>query len=690
MPITLVSRLRAGFSERTARVLVGGVLCAIFFAIPHTTHAARLIVSPASGTFVVGGTFDVSILLDTEGEAVNALDIVLKFPTDKLQVSSPTSGQSIVGVWTGPPDYNNQTGMVKLAGGIPDGINTNNALVTKLTFRARSVGTAVIKIGDESRVLLHDGMGTDALTDANNGVYDFILPPPQGPLVASDTHPEESQWYSSTSAVLRWEAQAVITGYSYVLNNDPVGSPDQISEGLKNGVSYTGLADGRHYFHIRSQRGGVWGGVTHFAVQVDSEPPAEFPVVITPNKRTSSRTPIISFTTTDALSGISHYEYKIIPLNPQAAEEADNPFFIETAEQQIVLPLDIGSYDVVVRAHDIVGNFREVTQRLRVVTPIFEFVNGDGLRVFGTFNISWLWIIILGVFLTVGLAWGGLQARRWHIRIDMRRAARELPENTKTDLDELKKYRDKYGKLAIFILITTSFAFGAWGTEVYAQQTELSPPFVETVSRDISNEEIFYIGGKTNVPNAEVIIYLQNLNTGETRSQIVVSDKINEWFYRHPTFLSSGNYLLWTQSKIGDQFSPPSPQIGLSVRATAIQLGSSRLSFEVLYLLFIIILFCAVVGLVAFILFHTYHGRRKHIVFMKEVREAEESVRRGFAVLRRDIEAEIAAHKKHTQDRQLSPEEQEKEVQLLKDLEWVERRVSKEVWDIERVDRNRQ
>ncbi|MEK0348146.1 MAG: hypothetical protein QQN44_07450, partial [Nitrosopumilus sp.] len=46
--------------------------------------------------FEVGSTFAVSIFLDTEEESINAFDVVLNFPPNRLQLISPSVGKSIV------------------------------------------------------------------------------------------------------------------------------------------------------------------------------------------------------------------------------------------------------------------------------------------------------------------------------------------------------------------------------------------------------------------------------------------------------------------------------------------------------------------------------------------------------------------------------------------------------------------
>ncbi len=57
---------------------------------------ASIYFSPASGTFYVGSTFDVSVFVNTNGNDVNAVRVDLKFDPKKLQVASPTAGKSFI------------------------------------------------------------------------------------------------------------------------------------------------------------------------------------------------------------------------------------------------------------------------------------------------------------------------------------------------------------------------------------------------------------------------------------------------------------------------------------------------------------------------------------------------------------------------------------------------------------------
>ncbi len=658
---------------------------ALFLAMPQLGQAAALLLSPSTGTFTVGSTFDISIILDTQGKSVNALDVDLQFPADRLQLVSPKTSVSVISVWTSQPQFNNQTGRVHLQGGIPRGINLSNALVASLTFRVKSVGSAILRFGDESKVLLNDGLGTDDLSQRGDAVYTLVLPPPAGPIVVSETQPDQSQWYANSTAILRWASEEDVQSYSYILSDDPVNSPDDTPEGLRNSVSYNNLADGTHYFHIKALREGSWGGSTHFSVKVDSTAPALFPIDILPASRTSTRDPVIKFASADSLSGLDRYELKLVALQPSLSDDTtgNQPLFIEVESPYIAPKLNLGDYDVIVRAYDKAGNYREVISRLVVTDKLFSFFDKDGLTLFG-YLVPWLWLIIVLLSIIGGLFLVTHGLKHWHRKLERDQKEKALPLLIKQQLEDLKKYKTKYGTALVLVFAFASLFVSS--KNVFAQQIELAPPYVTTISRNVSNEEIFYIGGKTDNGDTEVVLYTQNLTTGETQSYVVKSDKRGEWFYRHNSFVSAGRYLLWTQAKVGEQLSPPSPQIEMVVGKAAIQFGVSRLSFESLYGLIIAFLLLIIVAFVVYIVILYRKAHRKHHEFTKEFKDVEESVRRGFAVLRRDIQKEIEHIQKMKLSKSLEESEIARERELLKDLEDMERRVGKEIWDVEKLE----
>lgn len=678
------NKTRLPFKPSIALLAMVFVLAGLFGYQPALAASASLSLTPNSGSFVVDSTFEMSVYLDTQGESVNTIELNIKFPPDKLQLVSSSTGKSIIGIWTSQPKYNNQTGTIYLVGGIPGGINVSRGLISTFTFRVRAVGSAVVKF-DTSRVLLNDGLGTEVLTQNYNSIYELTLPPPAGPVVISETHPDQSQWYSNTSASLQWKNEGAEQGFSYVLNDEPVDIPDDISEGTQHNVLYKALSEGRHYFHIRSLRDGVWGGTTHYAINIDPTPPADFKIEIIPDARTTRKQPVFQFATTDAASGLDHYELRVVPLNQAPNEAGNNEFFIEAQSPYISNELGLGNYDVIIRAFDKAGNIREVTQRLEVVNATFKYIGGKGLEFKSLFIIPWWIVWILFAIIILILLWMSRRLEFWHMLLDHKRKHKPLPDHIQQQINELQNYRSKYGKLsAIILAIVVTFMFGP---SVKAASEVLPPPVVTTISNSISDKDIFYIGGQTGVVDAEVVVYLQSLDSSATQSETIKTEKNGEWFYRHDSFLPAGSYLLWTQTKVGDQQSPPSPQITLNVETTAINFGATRISYVTLYLIMVIVLSLIVIGLIIYIIHKFRHGHVKHQTMVREISEAEASVRRGFAVLNRDIQAELEIIKLAKLNQKLSIEGKKREQELLKDLADIEQYLSKEIWDIEEAER---
>lgn len=676
---------------------------------------ASIFLAPAGGTFAIGSTFNVTVAINTGGKAINAFKVKLLFPPDKLQVVSSGTGQSIAGLWIIRPSFSNIDGIVELQGAIPSpGINTDYGVITTLTFRAKSLGQAIIRVDQSSGAYLNDGKGSDANAVLRNGIYNLVLPPPAGPLVVSSSHPDQDKWYNVNDVILEWTIDPGVEGFSYVLNDDPVAVPDNISEGKNAGVTYKSLSDGIHYFHIKAMRGGAWGGVTHYGIKVQTSGPAEFKIDILPGKRTSSKNVTVLFNTTDTLSGLDHYEMKIIPLTSPATKARINakaqiasqekteqislvqtPLFFEVTSPYLLEFSDYGAWDIIVRAYNKAGNYTETTEKLRIVKPFFEFINSTGVNV-GGLALPWFIFWPIAAVIIAALAYLAYHTFRWHVHINLRHQEGALKDRRVSA--KLEELRERFNLLKVLALLLTSgiiiYLLQAAavakagitdGQNLPSAQVQLPPPTANLVSKNINNNELFYVGGRAaSGNNGKVIVYLQNLSTGETYSFETEVSPNGDWFYSHNKFLQSGNYLLWTQLKIGDNVSPPSGQIQMVVSPVAIQLGASRLSYETIYLALMMLFLAIVIGLSGFIIYHFRHGHRKKKNLMKEIKEAEESIKRGFAVLKHDIQAELETIKKIKMAKELSEEEKMKETQLLRDLEEINASIGKEVWDIER------
>lgn len=686
--------------------LIGGAVFSAFLlpggVVVQQETGASLFLSPSGGAFPIGSTFDVSIHLNTNGQFVNAIEVQLKFPANKLQVVSPANApRSFIDIWATPPSYSNKDGTVTFQGGVhKPGINTDNGIISTVTFRVKDTGSASVKILDDSRVYLADGTGTDVLTKTTGAIYQLVLPPPAGPFITSPTHPDQTQWYRENAAVFRWEKDPEISGFSYALSDSPVEDPDSISEGVRTNASYQNISDGVHYFHIKSLRGGNWGGVTHYGVKIDNTAPADFPVIISPNAYTSTRQPLITFSTTDQTSGVDHYELKVLHLNPESPKSDNSPFFIEV-DPPYSEEFNIGKYEVIVRAFDQANNFSEATARLTIANPIFEIIREEGLKIRGTILVPWWIAIIAGLILLLT----GLYVLRAMLVLH-RRASEALDSGAARHPDiaqkmnVLREKQKEYGASdhngSIMRALLLAILVGAWlgifglFQPVYADTLDqkLEPPIVTSFPKTISNDEILYIGGRASAPEAQIVINLQKIDNGNAFTFTANTDSKGAWFFVFPEFLTGGEYQVWTQLKVDQSTSQPSPELRLTVAPAAIRIGKQHISFQELYFILLMIFATAFFAVMAFALYHYSRFRVKRERLFREVREAEESVRRGFALLRRDIQAELSLVRGLKMSKETGAQEKMREERLLRDLEWANTYIGKEVWDIEEAEKN--
>lgn len=363
-------------------------------------EGASLYLSPASGTFFVGSTFDVSVFVNTGDEDINAVEVNLKFDPTELQVASPTAGKSFIEVWVSQPTFSNTKGTMSFIGGLPSpGINTSAGLVSTVTLRAISPGETSILFLDSSKVLRNDPEGTNILTSLGRGVYTILIPPPEGPKVFSPTHPDQNKWYKNNNPTFSWEKEEGVTDFSFSLDQDPTGVPDNISEGDYTSVSYSEVKDGILYFHVKAKKAEVWGGTSHYLVRIDTTPPAAFTPTVEPSPETTERKPLVSFITTDALSGMNYYQLKYIDMTPGREEEVG--FFIEVSSPYRLPSLEIGEYLVVVRAYDVAGNWREGTVEIQIFPLGISFTK-EGIQ-FREITIPW-WIFFVILLIILFLA----------------------------------------------------------------------------------------------------------------------------------------------------------------------------------------------------------------------------------------------------------------------------------------------
>ena len=329
--------------------------------------------SPKTGSFAEGSTFEVPILLNTKGKSINGIEVRINFDKDRLSIVNQTGGTSIIGVWVEPPSYDNTRGTASYVGVVPNGIITDAGLIGTITFKAKSTGRALVSVSLASKILLNDGLGTETILDLARAEYSILAKAPEGVIIYSETHPVQSDWYNNNSPSFSWTKDPGVTGFSLEIDNKPGTVPDNIIDTEETTKSFESLADGLWYLHVKAIKNGIWGTTGQFLVRIDTAPPAEFKpeanylvsaVILT--ERT-----LVSFFTTDNLSGIDHYEVGVIDKNQPATA---SPAFIE-AESPFQVPLvEGGMLEVIVRAVDKAGNVRDASVDVRPPKVVGQFI----------------------------------------------------------------------------------------------------------------------------------------------------------------------------------------------------------------------------------------------------------------------------------------------------------------------------
>jgi len=147
--------------SRTKALFALCLLLALSF--PKSSFADTIFISPLTGTYAVGETFSVRIMVSSPRQSINAISGVLSFPTDRLQVVSVSKIGSVLSLWVQEPTFSNSQGTVTFEGVVPNpGFAESNGRVLGINFKVSGTGPAEIRMKSGS-LLANDGYGTNVL-----------------------------------------------------------------------------------------------------------------------------------------------------------------------------------------------------------------------------------------------------------------------------------------------------------------------------------------------------------------------------------------------------------------------------------------------------------------------------------------------------------------------------------------------
>jgi len=178
-------------TNKIKRYLV--VIALVFIATP--VLAAEISFDTKTNSVTAGQQFQAGVVLNTNGEEINAVEGKIIFPSDLLKLKEIRDANSIISFWVDKPKLESD-GQIAFSGIIPGGYRGPKGLLLTLIFVSKKEGQGTIEL-QNAKTLLNDGNGTEAALSI--APYQFTISQavsaPSAPLVVPpiiDKEPPES------------------------------------------------------------------------------------------------------------------------------------------------------------------------------------------------------------------------------------------------------------------------------------------------------------------------------------------------------------------------------------------------------------------------------------------------------------------------------------------------------------------
>lgn len=116
---------------------------------------------------------------------------------------------------------------------------------------------------------------------ATGGIDAYLVPAggtrPVIDYVTSATNPDPTKWYHNSNPTFSWVTNAytkTILGYSCTLDQSPATVPAETVNTTTAESSYSNVADGVWYFHVRAETSAGWSDTKTLEIQIDTVAPA--------------------------------------------------------------------------------------------------------------------------------------------------------------------------------------------------------------------------------------------------------------------------------------------------------------------------------------------------------------------------------------------------------------------------------
>jgi len=163
------------------KLLSSLIIFFLFFACQVFAQTASFYLSSSKGSYRVGESFSVDVLVEVEGISINAAQATLYFPNDKLKVLGVSKKNSIFTLWVQEPSFSNQKGTITFLGGLPSpGYYGQNGKIISIFFQAKKEGEARVFF-TAGKILANDPVGTDIFSAGREENFTILAGEPIQP-----------------------------------------------------------------------------------------------------------------------------------------------------------------------------------------------------------------------------------------------------------------------------------------------------------------------------------------------------------------------------------------------------------------------------------------------------------------------------------------------------------------------------
>lgn len=447
------------------RLLVA-LLVLFSVAFPSFARAASMSVVPSATSVSTGDIVTVRVTINPSGVAINNAEAVLHFPPGVLQVLSISKASSLFSLWVEEPSFSNSAGTISFNGGVPNPGVSSPGTAFSVSFSALRAGTASLSLTDAA-IRANDGLGTNVLTGSSGTSLTItsvaapapVVPTPttpkpvtteepvaKGPVrIVSSTHPDQEQWYKSSSPVFSWTLPDGATAVQLGVDASPTTMPAVSYTKPINEKEIDRLEDGTWYFRMRYRSAGVWSAVSTYKVKIDTTAPEVQSAELLFDENEDAV--FVTVEAADDVSGVSGYEVALDNGEARMFSTAD----IQNGSLKIPVHAS-GVHRLTISAVDGAGNKESVERSLSVPPTL---MNQTLFRI-GSLSVS-LVAVLLGMalvsLLSIAIAvleWRTVLAYRSRrhptlpvVRKNMHRAFLKIRENMEKDVRALDRARVK-------------------------------------------------------------------------------------------------------------------------------------------------------------------------------------------------------------------------------------------------------